>query len=54
MGFAAPEPQTVIASGLLVEQADEVSESFAAKHGLTEVDRRISGEWAALLLIRGS
>jgi ribosomal protein L11 methyltransferase len=54
VGFAAPEPQTVIASGLLVEQADEVSESFAAKHGLTEVDRRISGEWAALLLIRGS
>lgn len=54
VGFAAPEPQTVIASGLLVEQADEVSESFAAKHGLTEVDRRISGEWAALLLVHGS
>ncbi len=54
VGFSAPEPQTVIASGLLVAQADEVAESFLANHGLVEADRRISGEWAALLLVRGS
>ena len=44
-------PQTVIASGLLVGEADEVSDAFAAL-GLAEATRRESGEWAALLLTR--
>jgi ribosomal protein L11 methyltransferase len=43
--------QTLIASGLLREEADEVAAAFAAR-GLTERDRRESGEWAALLLRR--
>ena len=44
-------PETVIASGLLVGEADEVSDAFAAL-GLAEATRRESGEWAALLLSR--
>ncbi len=44
-------PQTVIASGLLIGEADEVSDAFAAL-GLAEATRRESGEWAALLLTR--
>ncbi|WP_249009973.1 50S ribosomal protein L11 methyltransferase [Conexibacter sp. DBS9H8] len=40
---------TVIASGLLVEEADRVAAAFAA-HGLREVARRGQGEWAALRL----
>jgi ribosomal protein L11 methyltransferase len=42
-------PETVIASGLLVGEADEVGRAFAAL-GIVEVARRESGEWAALLL----
>jgi ribosomal protein L11 methyltransferase len=49
-GFAAGQtPQTLIASGLLTHEADEIATAFA-RHGLHEVDRRTSGEWAALLL----
>jgi ribosomal protein L11 methyltransferase len=44
-------PERVIASGLLVGEADEVAGAFAAV-GLREVDRRESGDWAALLLTR--
>ncbi len=44
-------PETVIASGLLVGEADEVAGAFAAL-GLVETARRESGEWAALLLER--
>jgi ribosomal protein L11 methyltransferase len=44
-------PETVIASGLLVGEADEVAGAFAAL-GLVEAGRRESGEWAALLLTR--
>ncbi len=44
-------PETVIASGLLVGEADEVSGAFAAL-GLVEAARRESGEWAALLVSR--
>jgi ribosomal protein L11 methyltransferase len=40
---------SIIASGLLEHEADEVSRSFAA-HGYVERDRLVSGEWAALLL----
>ena len=42
-------PTRLIASGLLVAEADGIAEAFAAA-GLREVDRRESGEWAALLL----
>jgi ribosomal protein L11 methyltransferase len=45
----AEPPRTLIASGLLVHEADEVAAAFAA-HGLGERDRRERGEWAALLL----
>ena len=42
-------PRTLICSGLLREEADEVAAAFAA-HGLVERDRRHCAEWAALLL----
>ena len=44
-------PRTLIASGLLTHEADEIAAAFAA-HGLRERDRRERGEWAALLLSR--
>ena len=44
-------PERVIASGLLAGEADEVAGAFAAA-GLRESDRRLSGDWAALLLER--
>jgi len=44
-------PDRVIASGLLVGEADEIAGAFAGA-GLREVDRRESGDWAALLLRR--
>jgi ribosomal protein L11 methyltransferase len=43
-------PRTLIASGLLREEADEVAAAFADRHGLAEADRRSGGDWAALLL----
>jgi len=49
-GFAGPVPRALIASGLLVAEADAIAEAFAA-HGLTETGRRAEGEWAALLLV---
>ena len=42
-------PRTLIASGLLTHEADEVAAAFAPL-GLRERDRRERGEWAALLL----
>ena len=39
---------TVIASGLLVSEADHVGARFAQR-GFEETDRRVQGEWAALL-----
>jgi ribosomal protein L11 methyltransferase len=44
-------PEVVIASGLLVGEADEVGGAFAAA-GLAESRRLQSGEWVALLLSR--
>ena len=44
-------PSQVIASGLLEHEADRVSAEFAAA-GLAESERRVAGEWAALLLQR--
>ncbi len=40
---------TVIASGLLASEADAVAAGFA-RHGLREADRRVQGDWGALLL----
>jgi ribosomal protein L11 methyltransferase len=42
-------PATLIASGLLREEAGEVAAAFA-RHGLREAGRRDGGEWAALRL----
>lgn len=48
---APAPPRTLIASGLLIHEADEIAAAFAT-HGLREQDRRERGEWAALLLAR--
>ena len=47
---AAP-PSTLICSGLLPSECDEVAEAFAAV-GLRESERRADGDWSALLLRR--
>ena len=52
-GFDGEPPRTLIASGLLVHEADEVAAAFRDRHGLLEVQRHDDGEWAALLLRRG-
>jgi ribosomal protein L11 methyltransferase len=44
-------PETLIASGLLREEADDVAAAFA-RHGLREAGRRHGGEWSALWLSR--
>ena len=44
-------PEHVIASGLLVGEADAIAGAFSAV-SLRETDRRVSGDWAALLLER--
>lgn len=48
-GLTEPAPRTLIASGLLTHEADEIAAAFAA-HGLQEQARHERGEWAALLL----
>jgi ribosomal protein L11 methyltransferase len=45
------DPRRVIASGILLPEADDVDVAFSA-HGLTVAARRTRGEWAALLLER--
>jgi ribosomal protein L11 methyltransferase len=50
-GFAGAAPQTLIASGLLAHEADEIAAAFG-RHGLVERDRRQSAEWSALVLRR--
>jgi ribosomal protein L11 methyltransferase len=44
-------PDRVIASGVLVHEADAVAAAFSAV-GLVERERQTRGEWAALLLVR--
>ncbi len=44
-------PERLIASGVLAERAGEVGEAFA-HHGLREAERRVQGEWAAVVLVR--
>ncbi|HEY8585007.1 MAG TPA: 50S ribosomal protein L11 methyltransferase [Capillimicrobium sp.] len=45
-------PRTLVASGLLAHEADEVAAAFAP-HGLREASRREAEGWAALLLHSG-
>jgi ribosomal protein L11 methyltransferase len=49
-GTMIQAPGQLIASGLLKEQADQVSEAFAKRFGLGERLRLERGEWAALWL----
>lgn len=44
-------PSTLVSSGLLPTELDEITAAFAPT-GLAEADRRIDGDWAALLLRR--
>lgn len=46
---ASPTPTTLVCSGILPLELDEVAEAFASA-GLTETERRQQGDWAALLL----
>ena len=48
---ALPRP-TLVLSGLLPAELDGTAAAFAP-WSLTERDRRIDGDWAALLLARG-
>ena len=47
----SPRPSTFMCSGLLPDELDETAAAFGAS-GLIEADRRIDGDWAALLLRR--
>jgi len=47
----SPSPATLACSGILPAELDEVAAAFAER-GLAEADRRIDGDWAALLLRR--
>jgi len=43
-------PAHLLASGLLVEEVDEIVDAFSGRLGLSERERRTSGEWAAVWL----
>jgi ribosomal protein L11 methyltransferase len=45
-------PERMIASGVSAGRADRIAEAFA-RHGLGEAERRVQGDWAAVLLVRG-
>ena len=47
----SPPRSTLVCSGLLPSELDEIAGAFAAA-GLVEADRRLDGDWAALLLRR--
>ncbi|HTU95887.1 MAG TPA: 50S ribosomal protein L11 methyltransferase [Solirubrobacteraceae bacterium] len=49
--FQRELPATLILSGLLATEADRVSAAYAQR-GHAERERRVSGEWAALRLVR--
>lgn len=51
-GFRDRQPDVLVASGLLAEQADEVAAAFAERQGLVERERRSAEGWTALLLAR--
>jgi len=46
-----PAPRALVAGGLLLPEADEVADAFAAA-GFHESARREEGDWSALLLLR--
>jgi len=46
-----PLPPRIILSGLLGTEADGVAAAFAGR-GLRERDRRLRGDWAALVVAR--
>ncbi|MET0816621.1 MAG: hypothetical protein ABWZ67_03660, partial [Solirubrobacteraceae bacterium] len=46
-----PLPDRLIASGVLTATADAVGEAYA-RHGLAEQERRVHGDWAAVVLTR--
>lgn len=46
-----PVPGTLVLSGLLPTELNEAADSFASS-GFVEADRRLEGDWAALLLRR--
>jgi len=48
-GNPPPAPRTVVCSGLLPAELDQTADAFAPT-GLVEADRRVEGDWAALLL----
>ena len=50
-GFAGEGPQTMIVSGLLRAEADQIAAAFAREQGLREQARGERGEWAALTLV---
>jgi ribosomal protein L11 methyltransferase len=50
-GTGTRAPERLIASGVLAERAGAVADAFAC-HGLAETERRVQGEWAAVLLER--
>ncbi|MEJ7824600.1 MAG: 50S ribosomal protein L11 methyltransferase [Solirubrobacteraceae bacterium] len=50
-GFAGKPPRTLVLSGLLAHEADEVASAFA-RQGMSERGRRELGGWAALTLTR--
>jgi ribosomal protein L11 methyltransferase len=52
-GFAGGTPDALVASGLLVDEGDDVAAAFA-RRGLGEVARRRDGDWVALLLRAGA
>lgn len=47
----APAPSTMILSGLLPNELDDVATAFGPA-GLKEAERRLQGDWAALMLRR--
>jgi ribosomal protein L11 methyltransferase len=51
-GDPSPAPDTIVCSGLLPAELDQTADAFAPM-GLAETDRRVQGDWAALLLRRG-
>lgn len=48
-GSPPPTPSTLVLSGLLPAELDDIAAVFAPL-GLAEADRRLQGDWAALLL----
>jgi ribosomal protein L11 methyltransferase len=49
--LSSPLPRILVLSGLLPDELDGIAKAFAA-HDLDEAERRLDGDWAALLLRR--